>query len=105
MSMSVYSSCYENSVWQKPGLVLAFSTDAGLLNPQDGRTRLILLDLGEGCLETYLPGGPKHYTPAANSRRYRAISSIDNEICLFPAATNNDTCCQIAELMVRQRDH
>ena len=71
---------------------------------QSGRTPQILHDMGHSYLETFLPGSPKRFAAPSNSHQYRAISSTDNEICLFPAATSDAVCCHIAELMVKLRD-
>ena len=64
---------------------------------------IIFTDIGEGYIENYLAGSPKGYKPPAASQRYRAISSIENEVCLFPVNAQPQLCCHIAAQMAKQR--
>jgi len=53
-------------------------------------------DITEGYLETFLPGTPKNFKPATNSHKYKAVSSVENELCLFPIDTSDDVCLSVA---------
>jgi len=53
-------------------------------------------DITEGYLETFLPGTPKNFKPAVNSHKYKAVSSVENELCLFPIDTSDEVCLCIA---------
>lgn len=64
---------------------------------------IIFTDIREGYLESYLPGSPKNYLPQAGSRKYKAISSLENEVCLFPLDTSDEVCSTIALCMAKSR--
>jgi len=60
-------------------------------------------DITEGYLETFLPGTPKNFKPANNSHRYKAVSSVENELCLFPIDTSDDVCLSVALTLASHR--
>ena len=64
---------------------------------------IVFMDIREGYLETYLPGSPKNYVPSSRSRKYKAVSSLENEVCLFPIGTSDDLCTTIALHLAQNR--
>lgn len=68
-----------------------------------GHKEIIFMDICERYLESYLPGSPKNFIPHAGSRKYKAISSLENEVCLFPLDTSDDLCMTIALYMAKTR--
>ena len=61
------------------------------------------MEVEEGYLENYLPGSPKGFQPRNGTPRYKAIGSLENEVCLFPGDTSNEMCLNIAGYMAVKR--
>ena len=64
---------------------------------------IVFTDIAEGYLETFLPGSPKNFQPRSGSRKYKAVSSLENELCLFPLDTSDEVCTTIALHMAQCR--
>jgi hypothetical protein len=64
---------------------------------------IVFTGITEGYLETFLPGSPKNFQPRSDSCKYKAVSSLENELCLFPLDTNDEVCLAIALHMARNR--
>lgn len=59
----------------------------------------MFFDVEDGYLENYLPGSPKkgmHTTLHRHGELYKAVSSIENDVCLFPKHLDSTTCRTIA---------
>jgi len=61
------------------------------------------MDIREGYLETYLPGSPKNFVPKTGTQKYKAVCSLENEVCLFPLGTSDEICTTIALHMAQNR--
>ena len=57
----------------------------------------------EGYLEDFLPGSPKDFKPSSNSKRYKAVCSVENEIFLFPLDLDDLTCQRITAHIAAHR--
>lgn len=64
---------------------------------------LMFTDIGEDYLENYLQGRPKDYVPSDGDRKYKSISSMDNEVYLFPLSSSDTFCRYIAYVMAMGR--
>lgn len=64
---------------------------------------IVFTDISEGYLETFLPGSPKNFQPRSDSCKYKAVSSLENELCLFPLDTSDEVCVAIALHMAQNR--
>lgn len=64
---------------------------------------LMFTDIGEDYLENYLQGRPKDYVPSEGGRKYKSISSMDNEVYLFPLDSSDTFCRYIANVMAACR--
>ena len=73
------------------------------LSPQINKKPIVFVEVFEGYLETYLPGSPKNFIPKIGSTKYKAVCSLENEYCLFPANTQTAVCSKIAAMMVNLR--
>ena len=70
---------------------------------QTRHKHLLFRDVQEGFLESYLPGSPKNYVPGSDTKKFKAVSSLENEVCLFPPSMSDESCTDIAYLMCLQR--
>jgi len=70
---------------------------------QTSQKMIAFTDITEGYLETFLPGTPKNFKPANNSHKYKAVSSVENELCLFPIDTSDEVCLSIALTIAHNR--
>ena len=64
---------------------------------------IMFSDVEQKPVETCLPGSPKNYIPPPDSLLFKAISSLENEICLFPESTSDSVCKCIGTLMAQNR--
>lgn len=64
---------------------------------------ILFAEVEQGYIEKYLPGSPQNYVPQSNSTRYKAVCSVENEICLFPTDTDDRICQYIASFMTYYR--
>lgn len=59
----------------------------------------MFFDVEDGYLENYLPGSPKkgmHTSMQRHGELYKAVCSIENDVCLFPKHLDSTTCRTIA---------
>ncbi len=70
---------------------------------QRNKKPITFFEVKEGHLEQYLPGSPKDYMPDSNSKTYKVVASLENEVCLFPQTTNDLACSYIAAHLAHYR--
>ena len=70
---------------------------------QTRHKQLLFADIEQGYLESFLPGSPKNYVPNSGSNKFKAVSTLENEIYLFPLSTPDGPCSDIAYLMCINR--
>ena len=64
---------------------------------------ILFAEVELGYIEKYLPGSPQNYIPQVNSTKYKAVCSVENEICLFPTDAEDSVCQYIALFMTYYR--
>lgn len=81
---------------------------SGTAITQDGITQLgvkpvMFLDVTEGHLEMLLPGSPIGHTLEPNAKTYKCVSSLENDVYMFPQHVSSPVCHRIAKLMMINR--
>ena len=65
---------------------------------------LTFTDIGQGYLEEYLPGRDEKFVGRKSDVLYKAVGSMENEVCLFPIYITDDICRVISYHMTRGRN-
>ncbi|KAI0227377.1 hypothetical protein LSAT2_022153 [Lamellibrachia satsuma] len=70
---------------------------------QLGVKPVMFLDVTEGHLEMLLPGSPLGRTLQPNTKTYKCVSSLENDVYMFPQHVSSPVCHRIAKLMMINR--